>query len=217
MMRAESEQPPLGDQSAPRFRIAWALIWAALLLLAFGFDRTTAQWVLNHHPINKSARWVFDVKLMGNYWFTLIIALFLVASSRHRLYAAIALLLSGALGGLLYLLIKWIAGRYRPVIRIDPFGFSPFPGGLGGLFQEKGLGFPSGHACLAFASAMTLTLALPKWNWLWFLLAAIVGAERVLENAHYLSDVVAGAGIGALCGWVVWNLVQARRRLGAER
>jgi membrane-associated phospholipid phosphatase len=28
----------------------------------------------------------------------------------------------------------------------------------------------------------------------------------VLENAHYLSDVVAGAGLGILCGWIALQL-----------
>jgi membrane-associated phospholipid phosphatase len=37
----------------------------------------------------------------------------------------------------------------------------------------------------------------PRWGWFFIPLAALVGAERVLENAHYFSDVVGGAGLGA--------------------
>lgn len=220
MIRAQAEQPAVGFPSAPRFRIVWLLVWAGLLLLAFALDRPVAQWVQDHHPIEKTSRSVAAIKLMGNFWFTIVVALVLFAWNRHRLHASLALLLSGALGGLLYSLIKWIAGRHRPVVarivRIDPLGFHPFPGGLHGLFYESGLGFPSGHACLAFASAVTLTLAIPRGWMLWILLASMVGAERIMENAHYLSDVVAGAGIGMFCGWTVWKTIARRQRFIAD-
>ncbi len=219
-MEKDSVHNGAAANSSWRLTIVLLLVWLALLILAFSLDRKVAQWVQDHHPIDKTAKWVTAVKLMGNYWFTIFIALLLFVWNRLRLHAALALLFSGALGGLLYSLIKWGAGRHRPVVarivQIDPSGFHPFPGGLRGLFYESGLGFPSGHACLAFASAMILTFLLPQACWLWFSLAVIVGAERVLENAHYLSDVVAGAGIGAFCGWFVWNALKPGQRFNAN-
>jgi membrane-associated phospholipid phosphatase len=41
----------------------------------------------------------------------------------------------------------------------------------------------------------------PRNGWLFFLLASLVGIERVLENAHYASDVVAGALFGIIAAW----------------
>jgi membrane-associated phospholipid phosphatase len=119
------------------------------------------------------------------------------------------MVIAGPLVGLGYLILKWIVGRRRPVIVAAPFDFHPFARGLGGLVHaESGLSFPSGHAALAFATATCLAAALPRWAPAFFLVACAVGAERVLENAHYLSDVVAGAGVGVLGGIVALALTR---------
>lgn len=65
------------------------------------------------------------------------------------------------------------------------------------------LSFPSGHSANAFAVATTLArrygqrAAVPA-----YVLAALVPVARVHGRHHYVSDVVAGAGLGALAGWV---------------
>jgi undecaprenyl-diphosphatase len=62
--------------------------------------------------------------------------------------------------------------------------------------------FPSGHATTAFAVAAALTRAAPARRPLWLALAAIIGAARVLLNAHFLSDVIGGALVGWWAGWL---------------
>ena len=37
------------------------------------------------------------------------------------------------------------------------------------------------------------------------LLAFVVGAERIAENAHYISDVIGAFGFGMLSMFVVWR------------
>jgi membrane-associated phospholipid phosphatase len=107
------------------------------------------------------------------------------------LLIALAGLISGING-----LIKWVVGRHRPITAIHPFDLDPFAGGIRGLWTEKNLCFPSGHACLAFAAAAALAMCLPRWRLLIFLIAAMTGVERIIENAHYVSDVVAAALLG---------------------
>jgi membrane-associated phospholipid phosphatase len=172
------------------------LIWLALFAGAFAADRTVAQHLATHPLFNKHDEWVALIKLGGNYWFTICVAALLLIFHEQRWRAAALPLIAGALGGLLYSLLKWIVGRHRPDKMIAPFAFHPFIGGLRGLWNEHDLGFPSGHATLAFATAASLAMLLPRRRPIWFVLAATVAAERVLENAHYLSDVVAGAGLG---------------------
>jgi undecaprenyl-diphosphatase len=181
------------------------LVWVALFLTAAALDRMTALAVRDHPILNKKSTWVAIAKSPGDFRFTLVIALLLLIFHKDRIKPAISLLLSGMLGGLIYSIIKWVVGRERPVLGVHPWSFHPFSGGILGIFTKSGLSFPSGHACLSFATATTLALALPRWIVLWFCLAAIVGGERVLENAHYLSDVVAGAGVGILCGIFTWR------------
>lgn len=191
---------------------AWlaALVAAALLL-----DRTVAQWVKLHPPFDKRLFLVWVVKLPGNFLFTLAIALLLLLFHPRRQSAAALLLLSAVLGGLFYTVIKWLVGRHRPVNGIEPFHLDELAGGLKGLFvPPPNLAFPSGHATLSFATAAALCILLPRWRWLFVLLAAVVCAERVLENAHYVSDVIAGAGLGVLAALVAEALVG---RFGEKR
>ena len=192
----------------PRKILILLLIWVALFLAAASLDRATANAVRNHGPLDRSALWVRAIKSPGDFRFTLSVAMLLLLFHHQRFKAAAAVLLSGILGGLLYSVLKWVAGRERPGLHnspIEPWTWHPFPDGLHGMFAKGGLSFPSGHACLSFATAMTLALALPRYRWLWFFLASLVAAERVLENAHYLTDVVAGAGVGIICGCITWN------------
>ena len=58
---------------------------------------------------------------------------------------------------------------------------------------------------MAFAAAICVSTALPRWSFAFFAWAFLVALERILENAHYVSDVVAGAGLGILCGCLaIW-------------
>jgi hypothetical protein len=61
--------------------------------------------------------------------------------------------------------------------------------------------YPSGHASSIFATATALSYA---YGWVAgapsFALATAISAARVSENAHWLSDVVAGAGLGIFWG-----------------
>jgi len=97
-------------------------------------------------------------------------------------------------------LIKWVAGRTRPYklfagpgakegAYLAPFELHPFRGG-------SNMAFPSGHAALAFATAAALAILMPRWRWAFYGIAALTAAERVLEGAHYPSDVVAAAALG---------------------
>lgn len=73
--------------------------------------------------------------------------------------------------------------------------------------------FPSGDTAQAFAMAVALgpELAAP-WRLGLFGLAGVVGFKRFLDNAHYPSDVLAGAALGLLAGWIA--LALDRRLLG---
>jgi len=90
--------------------------------------------------------------------------------------------------------LKILIGRIRPYHGVPPFELHPFKFGL--MSAEASFSFPSGDASLAFAMAMSLSLTIPRLRPLWWMLAVIVGLERIAENAHYPSDVVAGAALG---------------------
>lgn len=66
------------------------------------------------------------------------------------------------------------------------------------------LSFPSGHTASAFATATVLER---HYGWKAgvpaYALAAYIGASRLSENRHYLSDVIFGATIGIVAGRTV--------------
>jgi membrane-associated phospholipid phosphatase len=70
------------------------------------------------------------------------------------------------------------------------------PGGRGDYLPFPS-SFPSGHAASAFATATSLAYAYGyKAGIPAMLVATSISAARVSENAHWLSDVFAGAALG---------------------
>jgi membrane-associated phospholipid phosphatase len=83
--------------------------------------------------------------------------------------------------------------------------------------------FPSGHAAQTFASATVLGRHFgPKAAIPAFAAAAFVGASRVNQRRHFLTDVVFGAGLGVATGWNAvrpagrWTLAPAVSRSGVS-
>ncbi|MFN3455622.1 MAG: phosphatase PAP2 family protein [Pseudobdellovibrio sp.] len=92
-----------------------------------------------------------------------------------------------ALTSISHVTLAYAAHRTRPGNRGD---YLPFPSS-----------FPSGHTSSAFATATALSYA---YGWKAgvpaFLLATSIGMARVVDNAHWLSDVTAGAALGIFWG-----------------
>ena len=66
------------------------------------------------------------------------------------------------------------------------------------------LSFPSGHAAITFATATVIERHLGwRKSVLGYAIASYVAASRLHDNRHYLSDVIFGAGVGAIAGRTV--------------
>lgn len=97
--------------------------------------------------------------------------------------------------GLLVDVLKALFGRARPRLWVeaDIYGFAPL-----NFYDSLYASFPSGHATTAFAVATAVACFFPRLRNLLWLLAVPVAMSRVVIVRHYLSDVIAGAVIGAL-------------------
>jgi membrane-associated phospholipid phosphatase len=90
--------------------------------------------------------------------------------------------------------------------------------------RESVVSFVSGHSSLAFAIAVsTGSLASLRGDegkeWVWatgLTCAAATAYLRVAADRHYLTDVLAGAALGAAVGWVVPRLIDRRPDEGGE-
>lgn len=65
--------------------------------------------------------------------------------------------------------------------------------------------FPSGHAATAAGLAVALAALYPRGRWLFALFAVLASVQRLDTDAHFLSDVLAGAALGCLVG-AAWQL-----------
>lgn len=103
--------------------------------------------------------------------------------------------------------MKFAAGRARPFQDKGTFTFKP----LGGNAS-----FPSGHTTEAFTVASVIAAHYPD-TWVQITaygFASLAGLSRIEQNAHWASDVVAGALIGTTVGRAVAHLNQ---RQGAKQ
>jgi membrane-associated phospholipid phosphatase len=111
-----------------------------------------------------------------------------------------------AIPGLAADVIKRI-GRARPFVTgsVDPFAFSRFD------FRAAYASFPSGHATTACAAAVAFGVLWPKTRPFLWAYAVAIALSRVVISAHYPSDVIGAAMLGALGAILVRNWFAARR------
>ncbi len=100
------------------------------------------------------------------------------------------------LAGLAVQLLKHLIGRPRPrFAHHDVFGYGP-------SLQVGFDAFPSGHTTASFAVSAVLARAFPAWAWAWYGGAFFVGVSRVVRGSHFLTDILVGAVLGFLIGYV---------------
>jgi membrane-associated phospholipid phosphatase len=74
--------------------------------------------------------------------------------------------------------------------------------------------FPSGHAIAATAIVTVLWIMTPRLRIPSVLLAAAVMSAMLINNFHWLSDMIAGAFLGLSIGWMTVRLQSAIGRWG---
>ena len=187
------------------------LLWAGFIsilvgLLALTIDRALAHFIYDH--VNARAHKALDsithYAKAGHWLAAAIIALIVAAGLRHfQVYPeqvaqlinySLAFIASLTLGSAILHVIKLAIGRRRPRddMEMGLYGFMPL------AFNSDYNSFPSGHALTICCVAVIFTCVWP-WLWpLWFGIAALLAVTRALLTAHFLSDVLIGAGIGLI-------------------
>ncbi|MDP4213830.1 MAG: phosphatase PAP2 family protein [Bacteroidota bacterium] len=115
--------------------------------------------------------------------------------------------------------LKYLTGRQRPSY-YDPLTGKNSPTWHGPLFQFKKdkngfkpdntsySSFPSGHTTVAFAAATVFAMEYKNSTFapiVAYSAASLIGLSRLMQNAHWASDVLVGAVLGYLCGRQVVN------------
>lgn len=128
----------------------------------------------------------------------LVVLWFLVAGiiySRPRwVELGLCMVAASAIGGIFVQTLKYAVGRSRPELWLGPFHHA----------WPTATSFPSGHTVGAFAIGSVIFFGVRNQpvRWLALLLAAGIGASRILAFRHWPSDVLASAIIGTALGWI---------------
>lgn len=110
-----------------------------------------------------------------------------------------------AVPGLFVTVVKRLIGRARPLVEgNDVMVFVPFG------WKVDHASLPSGHATTAFAALVAIGAIFPQARALMWIYAVLIALSRVVLTAHYPSDVVAGAFVGAAGAWLVRQWFAAR-------
>ena len=144
--------------------------------------------------------WMLAATRGGDGWLWYAMGLIvLLAGGTERFRAVGASMLAAGSGIVLFRQIKRMSGRRRPCM-FEPHCWAK-------LLPPDQFSFPSGHTITAFSVAVSLSLFYPPLTAGLLFCAASVAASRVLLGMHFLSDVLAGATIGALLAYgAVWLL-----------
>jgi membrane-associated phospholipid phosphatase len=165
-------------------------------------------WLKSNIVLHRSANTISDLILPGDG--ALLLGTYAAGQLGHdRGLAAIGFHGGAAvfLGEVVTVALKGTLGRSRPVISPDDqYQFHP---GTGFGNDARG-SLPSAHATAAFATATVLSIESARWwhhaQWVppvAYVGAGIAGLSRVYLSRHWLSDVLAGAGIGIASGLLV--------------
>ena len=195
------------------------LLWAGLLfiltgLLALAIDRRLAHFIYDHVSAraHKALDGVTHYAKAGHWLAAAVLALIVAAGLRHfhvfpeevaqLINYSLAFIASLTLGSAILHVIKLVIGRRRPRddMEMGLYGFMPL------AFNSDYNSFPSGHALTICCVAVIFTCVWPHWWPVWFAVAALLAVTRALLTAHFLSDVLIGAGIGLIAAREVLQL-----------
>ncbi len=166
--------------------VSWVIVadggvpeWEARLFRTIN-DLPDFIWSFVHVPMQ-----------LGSFVGALVVAAATAIISRNR-RLTIAVLIAGQAAWWSAKVVKRIVDRGRPA--------DVFPQ-IHAREHASGLGYPSGHAAIAFALAAVLAPSLPRrLRPLAWITAGVVAFARVYGGAHLPLDVIGGAGLGLLIG-----------------
>lgn len=191
-----------------------AIVGGALVLTcAFALDPFVRNWILEHQhrgtkqlmrAITRFGDWpshtILGVLLLAVAWWR-------GSNKWRRIF--LSMLVACALAGAATRVVKIAAGRARPSVQSEIRWSGP-------SFTSKNHAFPSGHAAASTAFFTALVIGSWRIGAAFMIVPAVIAFSRLYLDAHYLSDVVAGAFVGVLSALIV-SRIAARPKLARER
>ena len=187
----------------------WSIAVVAVMLLCIlsyiFIDIKAALWF---HTIN-NGRYSDLFNIITDFgesqWYLITGMLFFVVLRKTypwRALSGLFLASSVAASGVSADVIKYIAGRARPILYFSEqlYGFNCFH------YEYEWISFPSGHAATAFSAAIVFTTLYPRWRILFLFAGTLIAFSRIFLTQHYISDVIAGSFLGMASSILLYNL-----------
>lgn len=205
-----SDAAPQSSEAAPRRAMWLAWIWpvlavAILVVGLAGLDRWFYEQVscrldtkqnLSDRDFYSVTRygWIAWRYAFGHLYAAIVLAVLAVIIDtrgwRRYVIALAAVVVVATAANLL----QGAIGRQRPNQAASHLTFRP----LENVLNKERVSFPSGEAATALALATAMAALFPRASVLFFVVGGIAAAARLVNGAHYVSDVAAGALLGTL-------------------
>ena len=209
---------------SPGWLVRWPLIGLAMVLLGglvFGalaydvqthgplFQRDAAIATMLHNKVVNAPARITEFLIFGFFvgkeLVQVIVVILALYFLHKRFWPELAMLIIGLGGGaLIWYFLTGVFNRPRPAAQIGIVVTDP--------------SFPSGHTITAVLGYGLLAyLFLPKmpslfWKWVLVIAAiltiAYIGVSRLVLGGHYLTDILAGYGLGLAWAGLVYTLIE---------
>lgn len=203
------DEPIASPATIRAWSAATAAVVAAVLLSYFFVDRAVARFVFDHlhaqqrlfRQLTHVSEWIQALSVVIVLWSVVVVArrkaIGPVLEPLLRASAAMCVTVTAKDH------LKYVFGRTWPETWVNnnpsfigngTFGFFPFHGGPGWA------SFPSGHTATVAVFAATLWVLWPRWRPVYALAVLLVVIGLVGADYHWISDIIAGGGLGAAVG-----------------
>lgn len=213
MKRRSDYNPRIG----PRIW-TWGVGLIVLAAIAFPFDRAVSDWArgVGSSLGGDVRRELESLQQYGQFGSMIVVGVAFLLLQPWRARRVLDLVAAAGLTWVVTFGLKMLVGRPRPKfedpgVLLGPFGQYPVSPEAGirhawefwSPISSDLWSMPSSHTAFAVMFSVFLAGLAPRLRPLVWVLAGVVGASRVLFGGHYLSDVLAGAGVGWICGWLI--------------
>ena len=171
--------------------------------------------------------------LINGVWISPVLDPCMIFLSRVNDYGAVWLALLGALAalggrtgrwaalaGLVALMMGFASSEALKDLVMQPRPFLSLPDARLLISPPGSCSFPSANVAYAFAASIGSSLVVrrlagrvPLWGWSFLALAVAISYSRVYVGVHYPGDVLGGALLGILVGWLAASILA---RLGKD-
>ena len=175
--------------------VVGAILWLLAAASIFTLDGPLARYDFSHVPGDLRSLVELSEVFAHGMGVGIILVTLWVLDRDLRLYIPRVAVLA-FLPGIIANVCKLLVARIRPkALDSNSTAVESFIGipGSADLWEQQS--FPSGHTATAFGLAIALSRLYPRGRRLFAVLAALAAAQRVLDDAHFLSDTLVGAGI----------------------